>query len=219
MSVYNTHTQNNFCSGQFHDGDGTNELPRAFVRDRRFEGRDSSPTLTVVAHELFGIPGLPAVGRPMRGMGFEPEARPRRARSAVIRIQRLQLWLTNWSAPLLTARFARRSSLRRPPDGRTPYARDGIRTHGPRRERVLSPPPLAKLSHPRAFRGESACRMAFSVRVRRCSPAGRRRCRRALSRKAWSDGSGSRSVSSVSRRRGASLGCPRGRTGGRTPRQ
>ncbi len=29
-------------------------------------------------------------------------------------------------------------------------ARDGIRTHGPLRERVLSPPPLARLGYPRA---------------------------------------------------------------------
>ena len=37
----------------------------------------------------------------------------------------------------------------RRPKGVRRYARGGIRTHGPLRERILSPPPLSRLGHPR----------------------------------------------------------------------
>ncbi len=37
-------------------------------------------------------------------------------------------------------------------------ARDGIRTHGPLRERILSPPPLAGLGYPRSKRSITYCR-------------------------------------------------------------
>ena len=43
-------------------------------------------------------------------------------------------------------------------------ARDGIRTHGPLRERVLSPPPLARLGHPRSTLTPGGPRKSVSVR-------------------------------------------------------
>ena len=42
-------------------------------------------------------------------------------------------------------------------------ARGGIRTHGPLRERILSPPPLSRLGHPRAVETGERQRVCVSV--------------------------------------------------------
>ena len=42
-------------------------------------------------------------------------------------------------------------------------ARGGIRTHGPLRERILSPPPLSKLGHPRALGSAAGRWMCVSI--------------------------------------------------------
>jgi hypothetical protein len=45
-------------------------------------------------------------------------------------------------------------------------ARGGIRTHGPLQERILSPPPLSRLGHPRAIVNPGAPPMGVSVAPR-----------------------------------------------------
>ena len=64
----------------------------------------------------------------------------------------------------LTARFAHRSILRDASlRSASRYARGGIRTHGPLQERILSPPPLSELGHPRAAVSPGGLPMGVSI--------------------------------------------------------
>ncbi len=79
-------------------------------------------------------------------------------------------------------------------------ARGGIRTHGPLRERILSPPPLSRLGHPRAADSRMPRRMDVSVDTGAVATTNRRRASRRRSDRARSP------RSSVDRRRGSRRG-------------